>query len=111
MNIFTSFFVSLLAVGLTAYLLPGVALAGLSATLLVVLVLTLINTFIRPILKFLTFPITFMTLGLFSLVLNAVIIMLVDMAVPGFEVDGFISALLFSVILSVVTTVLGWLLK
>ncbi len=92
---FTTVFVLILA-----HLLPGVAVNGWGSALLVALVLGLLNIFIKPILVLFTLPATIFTLGLFLLVINAIIIMLCDALVPGFGVEGFWWALLFSLILS-----------
>ena len=101
MNSIVRFLLSGLAVLLTAYLLPGVNVEHYGYALLVAVVLSLANIIIKPILVFLTIPITIVTLGLFLLVINAVIILLVDYLIPtGFEVDGFWWALAFSLNLS-----------
>ncbi|ALD21099.1 phage holin family protein [Hymenobacter sp. DG25A] len=89
-----------------ARFLPGAHLAGFSDAILLVLVLAVLNAVVKPILKILGFPITIITLGLFLLVINAVIVLLADWILPGFKVDGFLSALLFSVVLSLVTAVI-----
>ena len=86
---------------LTAYLLPGVHVDNYGYALLVALVLSIANIFVKPILIILTIPLTIFTLGLFLLVINALIILLVDYLVPGFSVDGFWWALGFSLILSI----------
>jgi putative membrane protein len=101
MNTLIRFFLSGVAVFLTAYLLPGVHVEGFWYALLVALVLALANIIVKPILIIFTIPITILTLGLFLLVINALIIMLVDSLMDGFTVDGFWWALLFSLILSV----------
>jgi putative membrane protein len=90
-----------LAVVLTAYLLPGVDVTDYWTALIVALVLSMANILVKPILVILTIPITIMTLGLFLLVINALIILLADYLVDGFVVNGFWWALLFSLILSV----------
>ena len=90
-----------LAVVLTAYLLPGVDVDGYGSALIVALVLSIANVIVKPILIVLTIPITIITLGLFLLVINALIIMLADYLVDGFSVDTFWWALLFSIILSI----------
>ena len=90
-----------LAVVLTAYLLPGVNVDDYGSALIVALVLSIANIIVKPILVVLTIPITILTLGLFLLVINALIIMLADYLVNGFSVDNFWWALLFSVILSI----------
>lgn len=93
-----------LAIMLSAYLLPGVQVKHFGYALLVAAVLTLANAILKPILIILTIPITILTLGLFLLVINALIILIVDFFVPGFSVDGFWWALAFSLILSVLNS-------
>jgi putative membrane protein len=105
------FLLSGLAVMLTAYLLPGVHVEHYGYALLVAVVLSVFNAVIRPILVVLTIPITFVTLGLFLLVINAVLILLVDWVVPKFEVDGFWWALAFSLILSLFNSLFDDLTK
>ena len=90
-----------LAVLLTSYLLPGVDVEHFGFALLVAAVLSIANALIKPILVILTIPITIITLGLFLLAINALIILLVDYLVPGFEVRGFWWAMAFSLILSI----------
>ena len=111
MNGIVQFLLSGLAVLLTAYLLPGVEVDHYGYALLVALGLSLANVIVKPILIVLTIPITIITLGLFLLVINAIIILLVDYFVPGFEVDGFWWALAFSLILSVVNSIFSSLSK
>jgi putative membrane protein len=95
------------AVLLTAWLLPGVAVDKFTTALMVAIALAIINTFVRPVLIFLTIPVTIVTLGFFLLVINALIIMLISKIVPGFHVEGFWWALLFSVILSIIASIFG----
>lgn len=99
--------ISALAIGVTAYLLPGVHVDGAVAALVLAVVLGAINTFIKPILVVLTLPLSILTLGLFMLVLNALLILLATFFVPGFSVDSFWWALLFGIVLAIVHTVLG----
>lgn len=100
MNWIVRFLLSGVAVVLTAYLLPGVDVQDYWTALIVALVLSLVNIFVKPILILLTIPLTFVTLGLFLLVINALMILLTDYFVDGFLVEGFWWALLFSLILS-----------
>jgi len=100
MNLIIRFFLSGVAVMLTAYLLPGVHVQDYWAALLVAILISFSNVVIKPIFIFLTIPITVFTLGLFLLVINAVIILIVDYFVTTFSVDGFWWALAFSLILS-----------
>ncbi|OCB74397.1 phage holin family protein [Flavobacterium crassostreae] len=86
---------------LIAHLMTGVHVASFTTALVVAVVLGLLNIFIKPILVLLTLPITFITLGLFLLVINGLIIILCDAIVGGFSVDTFFTALLFSVVLSI----------
>lgn len=95
------------AVLLTAWLLPGVTIDKFTTALMVAIALAIINTFLRPVLIFLTIPVTIVTLGFFLLVINALIIILISRIVPGFTVDGFWWALLFSVILSIIAAIFG----
>jgi putative membrane protein len=101
MNSIIKFFLTGLAVLLTAYLLPGVHVENYGQALLVALVLSIANVIVKPILILFTIPLTVLSLGLFLLVINAIIILMVDYFVPGFSVDGFWWALAFSLILSV----------
>ncbi|MBR1804376.1 MAG: phage holin family protein [Muribaculaceae bacterium] len=103
---FVRLIVSAIAVGITAWLLPGVTVTPWWAALIVAIVLGLINAFIRPVVKFFTLPLNVLTLGLFSLVINALMVMLCDWFSDYMKVDGFMSALLFSIVLTVVNWVL-----
>lgn len=110
MSILINWILSAAAIGVTAYLLPGVHIEGGLVTLLVLsVVLGLINAFLKPILKLLALPITILTLGFFSLVINALLILLASQIVRGFVVDGFWWALLFSIVLSLVNGFLSML--
>ena len=111
MKLIIRFLLSGVAVMLTAYLLPGVHITDYWAALLVAALVSFSNLFIRPILIVFTIPITILTLGLFLLVLNALIILGVDYFVEGFQVDGFWWALAFSLILSVFNSLFSGLLK
>ena len=112
MKFIAKLLVSTLAVLIAAWFLPGVTLSGESDSdrfltgLMVAVALAFLNAVLKPILVFLTIPITILTLGLFFLVLNALIILLADKLVNNFHVNSFLTALLFSIILSVVTSVL-----
>lgn len=94
--------VNILAVFLTAYLLPGVTIESYTGILLVTLLVGVLNTIVKPILVFLTFPITLFTLGLFSLVISGFLILVADYLIAEFSVDGFLWAVAFSIVLSIV---------
>jgi putative membrane protein len=105
--------ITTLAVIICAYLLPGVTISGFAPALVTALVLGILNTFIKPVLILLTLPLTLITLGLFTLVINALLILLTSAIVPGFDVRNFGWALLFGLLLSILNTVLhrlaiGW---
>lgn len=88
------------AIGITTYILPGVYVVGISTLLIVAIVLGAINTFIKPVLVLLTLPITIVTFGLFLLVINTLLAMSASYIVPGFTIDGFWWAFVFSIVVS-----------
>jgi putative membrane protein len=90
-----------------SYFLPGVRVDGFFDALIVALVLGLLNIFVKPVLVFFTLPATILTLGLFLLVINDIIILICDALVDGFEIRSFLSALLFSLVLSLCQAVLS----
>jgi putative membrane protein len=103
---------SAIAVIILAKLLPGVSLDDTFTTpLIVALVLAILNVFIKPILIILTLPITILTLGLFLLIVNALIILLADKLIDGFGVSSIWTAVLFSLLLSFLQSVLYSVLK
>jgi putative membrane protein len=95
------------AVWFGASYIQGVSVDGYSTAILVALVLGLLNTFVKPILKLLSLPITIMSLGLFLLVINVIIIYIAAFFISGFSVSGFIPPLLFSFGLSIVGCILS----
>lgn len=102
MKIFFKILMTALAVIVLASFLPGIDLENNYMTAIVVaVVISLLNMFVRPLLIFFTLPATVVTLGLFLFVINAVIILLAGKLVDGFHVSGFFTALLFSVLLSI----------
>ena len=103
------FFVSIIAILIAVYLVPGTSITILGAVLLAV-VLGVINLLIKPIVKLITLPITILTLGIFSLVLNAVFILLAAMIVPSFHIAGFWTAFWFSIVLSLINAFFHFLL-
>ena len=94
------------AVVITAKLLPGVYLPNYIVAILVALVLSLLNTFLRPLLVLLTIPASILTFGLFLLFLNAFMILLTSSIVDDFKIDSFGTAFIFSIILSLITFLL-----
>lgn len=100
---------SALAVLLTSKILSGVKVDNYGQAVLVAIVLGVVNAVVKPILVFLTIPITILTLGLFLLVINALMIMLVDKVLKGFSVKSFWWAFFFSIILSFINGILQWI--
>lgn len=106
MNILINWLISALVIIASAYLLPGVHIASFLTALATALILGIINITLKPLLLFLTLPINILTLGLFTLIINAVLIELTTLVVPGFSVDNFWWALLFGLILSIINSFL-----
>lgn len=98
--------VTALAALIVARLLPGVTIKDSLTAILVAVVLALFNSFIKPLLILLTIPITILTLGLFLIVINILIIEWTSEIVPGFSVDSWWYALFFSLLLSLVTALI-----
>ena len=94
------------AVWIIAHVLPGVSVQDESSAIWVAIVLGLLRITVKPILILFTLPATIFTLGLFLFVINAIIILLVDNFVDGFTVNGFWTALIFSILLSFLQSVL-----
>jgi putative membrane protein len=100
-------FLMALALGVTAWILPGVSVASPGALLVAALVLGFLNAVLKPVLVILTLPITILSLGIFYLVLNAILFALVAVLVPGFRVAGFGWAFLGAIVMSLLSTFLG----
>ncbi|MDP1862454.1 MAG: phage holin family protein [Thiobacillus sp.] len=99
--------IALLAV---TYLLPSIQVSSFGTALLAALGLGLINTLVRPVLAILTLPITVITLGIFYLVLNGLLFWLASAFIPGFEVDGFASAIVGAILYGVIAWALSALI-
>jgi len=94
--------ISAFAFYITAYLIPGFIISGWMALVVISIVWGILTLVIRPILVLLTLPINFLTLGLFTFVINALLLMLMAKIVPGFSISGFGTALLAAIVLSLV---------
>ena len=90
-----------------AWLVPGISVENFLSAMLVCIVIGLINAFIKPIVQFISLPVNFLTLGLFSFVINALLLMLAGFVTPGFKVEGFLSALIGSILLSIFVGIVG----
>lgn len=105
MNLIFRVLLSAFAVVILANLLPGIAVDSYYTAIFVAIALGLLNFFVKPVLKLLTLPITILTLGLFLLVINAIIIYLAGFFVDGFAVNSILSAIIFSFLLSILESV------
>ena len=110
MRILLAWLVNTAALIAVAYLMPGVSVASFTTALIAALILGLINAVIRPVLILLTLPVTIMTLGLFILVINALLFWFVGSFIEGFEVRGFWAGFFGSILFSLVSWVLSALL-
>ncbi len=110
MNLLLKIIITSIIVLVLANFLPGVYVNGLTTALIVAVVLGLLNIFIKPILVLLTLPVTVLTLGLFLLIINALMIVLCSKLVDGFKVETFFTAIIFSLLLSVCQSIMNGLL-
>ncbi len=111
MKLILRILLSAVAVVILAKILPGIGVDSYTTAIIVAIVLSLLNFIVKPILVILTLPITILTLGLFLLIINAIIILLADNLISGFEVTNIWWALLFSLLLSFLQSILYSLLK
>ena len=111
MKLILNLIIRILAVVIAASLIPGVVVEGFAAALVLVVVLGVLNTVVKPIIILLTIPVNFLTLGLFTFVINGFIVLLVSLLVDGFSVSSFWTGLLFSIVLSLVNGFLNTLKK
>lgn len=109
MRLLIKWLLSALAVWIVAQFVPGIHVSGPAAALIAALVIGLVNATVGLVVKVITFPLTILTLGLFWLVINAVMLELASMFVRGFEVHGFFAAFVGAILLSVVSSLLHWL--
>lgn len=101
-------FIGSLGLWLAATVVPGVYVSGVGTLMIAALLLGVVNAVVRPLLIILTLPITVITLGLFLLVINAAMLGLVALLLPGLTIDGFFSAVLGSIVISIVSWLASW---
>lgn len=111
MKLLLKVLITALLVMVLSHIMNGVNVENFTTSIIVAIVLGLLNVFIKPILVLFTLPVTLFTLGLFLLVINAILILLCAKIVGGFRVDSFFTALIFSVVLSLSQSVMYGLLK
>lgn len=102
-NILLRWIVYALIIVFVSWIIPGIEVDNFISAMLVCIIMALINTFIKPFLQIITLPVTIITFGLFTFVINALMLMLAGWIAPGFEVEGFVSALLGSLLLSLLS--------
>lgn len=111
MKLILNWLVNAGALYVAAQLLAGIQIAGTRELFIAALVIGLVNSIIRPILRFVTFPITVLTLGLFYFVLNGLMLYLAAWLTPGFDIDGVMTAIIGALVMSIVATVLHLFVK
>jgi putative membrane protein len=111
MRLLFNWVLSALAVWIVSHVVPGISVSGPVAALIAALAIGFINATVGLLLKVLTFPLTLLTLGLFWFVINAAMLKLASVLVPGFEVRGFWAAFIGAIVLSLVSSLLHWLVK
>lgn len=111
MNFLKRMLISTIVVLLLSYFLTGVQVDKVLTAVIVALVMSLLNTFVKPIIVFFTLPVTVVTLGLFLLVINAFLVLVCAYMVEGFKVDTFFTAMLFSILMSITNWALYNLIK
>jgi len=110
-GIIINFIGSALALFITTQVVSGFDISNLTSLIIATIVMGFINAIIKPALKLVSLPITIITLGLFSIVINAVCLLLATLVVPGFAIQGIIPALIGAIVLSIVSTVIGMFTK
>ncbi len=106
MKLLIRLLINAVAVLICAYFIPGVTVDGFVSALWVAVALAVLNTFLKPILMLISFPINLITFGLFTIVINTIIILLADYLVPGLMIETFWLAVLFGIVLTIVSGIL-----
>lgn len=106
MKIIINLLISSLAVFISGYILPGIKIENFTTAVVVAIVLGIVNLLIKPFFIILTLPVTILTLGIFALFINAIMILIVSAIVPGFKVQSLFWAFIFGVVLSIVSSFL-----
>jgi putative membrane protein len=107
MSLIISLLLNALSLYIASYVLDGVKIDNIQAALIAGVLLGVANFVVKPVLKLLAMPITLLTLGLFLLVINALVLLLVDYFVPGFEIQGFLTAVLLGIVIWALNLIYG----
>ena len=110
MRLLLNWLLSAFALLIVSRVVPGFALSGFVAALIAAVVIGLINATLGLILKIVTFPLTILTLGIFWLVINALMLELASVLVPGFRISGFAAAFIGAIVLALVNMIFRWLM-
>jgi putative membrane protein len=105
MSLLISLIVNALTVMIAAYIVPNTRVDSFLTAVLVSIVMAVMNAIVKPVLTILTLPLTIVTFGLFLFVINLIVLYLVDAVVPGFELGGLLSTILFAIALSVIGSI------
>ena len=107
MNLLTRIIISTISIMVVGYILPGVVVSSVYTAFVVAVVLALLNSIVKPILIILTLPVTILTLGLFLLVINGIIVLIAHHFINGFSVSSLFTAIIFSILVSLINGLLG----
>ena len=107
MNLIINLLITAVVAFFLTKILPGVHFEGFSTAIIFAIVLGILNLIVSPILKLLGLPLTIITLGLFSLVINAIVVLIADYFIDGMTIDGFWWAFIFSIALSLITSLVS----
>lgn len=110
MRLLLHWLLSALALLIVSYIVPGFVLTGIVAALIAAIVIGLINATLGLVLKVVTFPLTILTLGIFWLIINALMLELASAIVPGFHISGFGAAFIGAIVLALVNMIIRWLM-
>jgi putative membrane protein len=111
MKLLLKWLINAIALLIVAKLVPGFVLHGLGAALLAALVFGFVNSTLGLVLKILTFPLTILTMGFFLIVINAIMLKMAASVTPGFDVQSWKAALIGAICLTIISSILQWLLK
>ncbi|HBL52070.1 MAG: hypothetical protein A3D24_00385 [Candidatus Blackburnbacteria bacterium RIFCSPHIGHO2_02_FULL_39_13] len=111
MNLLFRLLINTVAILATAWLIPGIRISSFTTALIAALVLGILNTILKPILELLALPVNFLTFGLFSWAISAFVLWVASLLVPGFVVQGFLSALAGGIVLAFIASLLQSLVK
>lgn len=106
LNMIVRWILLALAIMLVAWLIPGITISGFIAALIVVIIMGLVNVFIRPLVELISLPLNMITLGIFSLIINTLLFLLVAKFSPGFQIDSFWSGFFGALLLSFLTPII-----